>query len=449
MATLIKQYLNEPENYFRRFRIKTGESETGESIYGRQWKKRIQQPDGTYKWKDCKPSDYPAGEGVYHSSYKNALRMARTHTNIAYRTADYNAYQSTPFVIGIEIRISNNHTTKTSKGVVPLEDICDRLAGKYPKDFKWTGWHPNCRCYQIPILVTQEEADKMIEDILEGGDGSNVECDNEIKELPKNFLDWLKDNENRIVEAEGKGTLPYFLQDNGIIIDKSTQIKISDKQLTKTIEYNNKNSDLTEKLNKAFSPKEHSLYASFEPFFPAIIEAIKAVKSRQEKNRILSEILNDEKAELLNETKGYTTRLFEGHKGTNKPTWNATKQMAFDLNNEKISVVFLPELEREMCADALIYIEKKYLLSDFKYAITTKSNTLSKEIIEGFDQAKTVVLKLENMDSGIFKETIEYVKRNSETIGNILLLNKYGKTLLLEKKDISRGIYKIKIKGFL
>ncbi len=211
MATLMKKYLNEPDNFFRRFRIKTGESETGESIYGRQWKKRIQQPDGTYKWKDCKPSDYPAGEGVYHSSYKNALRMARTHTNIAYRTADYNTYQSTPFVIGIEIRISNNHTTKTSKGVVPLEDICDRLAGKYPKDFKWTGWHPNCRCYQIPILATQEETDKMIEDILEGGDGSNVECDNEIKELPKNFLDWLKDNENRIVEAN---SLPYFLTDN-------------------------------------------------------------------------------------------------------------------------------------------------------------------------------------------------------------------------------------------
>ena len=42
------------------------------------------------------------------------------------------------FVEGIEINTSHtNH---------PVADICDELKGVYPKEFKWTGWHPMCRC---------------------------------------------------------------------------------------------------------------------------------------------------------------------------------------------------------------------------------------------------------------------------------------------------------------
>ena len=36
-------------------------------------------------------------------------------------------------------------------------DICDELKGDYPKDFKFTGWHPHCRCYATPLLKTPEE----------------------------------------------------------------------------------------------------------------------------------------------------------------------------------------------------------------------------------------------------------------------------------------------------
>ena len=31
-------------------------------------------------------------------------------------------------------------------------DICDHMKGEYPKDFKFTGWHPNCRCVIHPII---------------------------------------------------------------------------------------------------------------------------------------------------------------------------------------------------------------------------------------------------------------------------------------------------------
>lgn len=141
--------------------------------------------------------------------------------------------------------------------------------------------------------------------------------------------------------------------------------------------------------------------------------------------------------------------FFTGHKGTNKKTWNATKQMAFDLNKQGISVSFLPELDGKTSADALIKIGKVYRLADFKYIVTNKSNTLSKELEYGFKQANTIVLKLENMDAGQFKETIEYLKRKEIFIGNILIMNKYGKCTELTKRAIDGGKYKKLIKGFL
>lgn len=156
MASRIKEYLNDPNDWHRRFRYKIGEDEDGNSIFGRKWKKREwDESEKRYKWVDHKPGEphpgHVGGAGAYRSSYKNALRYTRTTINIAYRTADYDQYQSLPFVRGIEIRLSNNH---------PVADICDDLAGVYPKDFKWTGWHPNCRCYQIPVLAKPEEVDK-------------------------------------------------------------------------------------------------------------------------------------------------------------------------------------------------------------------------------------------------------------------------------------------------
>lgn len=223
MATLMKQYLVEPDNYFRRFRIKTGEDAMGNSIYGRQWKKRYQLADGSYRWKNADPKDYPSGQGVYHSSYKNALRYARTTTNIAYRTADYDRYQEFAFVIGIEIRLSHNPAH--------VKDICDELAGRYPKDFKWTGWHPNCMCYQVPMLAKHSEVDEMVDEILDGGEAENVECKGKVRELPKNFVEWIKSNEKRVREAVERGTLPYFLRDNPNALRgaKSVAKHLSDK----------------------------------------------------------------------------------------------------------------------------------------------------------------------------------------------------------------------------
>ena len=84
-----------------------------------------------------------------------SLRLAASEINMAYRTAENKRWEQMDFVVGYEIKLSGNHNCKgVPKG--RYYDICDQLAGKYPKDFEWKGWHPVCRCYKIPILKTEE-----------------------------------------------------------------------------------------------------------------------------------------------------------------------------------------------------------------------------------------------------------------------------------------------------
>ncbi|MBR1785283.1 MAG: hypothetical protein IJ760_07620 [Bacteroidales bacterium] len=212
MASLLEDYLVNPDECFRRFRVKKGVDANGKSMYGRKWKKRVSHNDGSTTWKDADPRNYPSGQGVYHSSYKNALRYARTTTNIAYRNAEHDRYQEFPFVIAIDIHISNNPGH--------VRDICDDLQGRYPKDFPWNGWHPNCMCYQVPVLASKPEVDEMVDAILDGEDPNNVEVEGVVEELPDNFVRWAKANRERMAAAEERGTLPYFIRDYKDEVDR-------------------------------------------------------------------------------------------------------------------------------------------------------------------------------------------------------------------------------------
>jgi hypothetical protein len=128
---------------------------------------------------------------------------------MAYRTSDHNRWQQMDFVVGIEIRLSNNHTLNG----VPFTDICDDLKGIYPKDFKFTGWHPACRCHAVSILKTEEELEADNERIMNGEEPS-ANSVNSVKDVPDNFKEWAEANKDRIERAEKRGTLPYFLKDN-------------------------------------------------------------------------------------------------------------------------------------------------------------------------------------------------------------------------------------------
>lgn len=189
----VKRYLQHPDMLFRRVRDKHGMLHLSQ-----------------------RAAAYHPGHGVYRSSYKNALRLTATETNIAYRSADYERQQQLDFVVGIEIKLSNNHTCLGADGHPhPFEDICDDLAGRYPKTFKFTGWHPFCRCHAETVLKTSEEMADDTERILRGEEPLPAErSKNYVKDLPQGFTRWAKDNASRIDAARGRGTLPYFLKDN-------------------------------------------------------------------------------------------------------------------------------------------------------------------------------------------------------------------------------------------
>lgn len=211
LASKIQGYLQDPDRFYRRFRVKTGEDEDGNSIYGRVWKRRVYDKEThSYTWVDDNPKKYHPGQGVYRSSYRNAQRLARTETNIAYRTADYERWQQLDFVVGIEIKLSNNH---------PHTDICDDLQGIYPKTFRWKGWHPNCRCYQVPVLATEGEIDDMLDKILSEDTVDPMESSQAVEEYPTEFQEWVKAKEEKIEKADKKGTLPYFIKDNKAAVE--------------------------------------------------------------------------------------------------------------------------------------------------------------------------------------------------------------------------------------
>lgn len=159
MSRKVRQYLNDPDLMFRRFRYKDPES--GE--WRRKWKKRIKDPaTGKVKWIDYDKRTYQdqwTGRGYYKSSAQNAMRVARTETNIAYRRADNERWQQMDFVLGQRVNLSRSH---------PKKDICDKLAGDYPVDFVFDGWHPQCFCFVTPILMDEDEMAKVSEAFLRG-----------------------------------------------------------------------------------------------------------------------------------------------------------------------------------------------------------------------------------------------------------------------------------------
>ena len=402
----VRQYLLEPDRLFRRVRDEEGNL---------QLSKRA--------------AAYHPGRGEYRSSYRNAMRMTRTEVNAAYRAADCDRWSKIDFIIGVEVKRSN-HPFACS--------VCEALAGKYPKDFKFVGWHPQCRCYIVPVLADSEAFIAYSRAILNGEDVEGWKFDSEITEPHGGFKKWMSDNADRVEKAAEKGTLPYWMKDN------PQYVKVGNAAPSAAMV-----KDIGSKVTEIMTPRERSAYVAFEPFSPMVIEKLKEHKDLKHKLGLFEEILSDERAKELSRVESARTVVFPGHKGSQHNTWKGIKQMAKDLNRNGESVAFLPELDRVTSADALVLFRGRPMVADFKYCITTKANTLAGNLEEGFGQAGTVVVKLENMDAGVFRDAIEYLKRKNFPCGNIKLINQYGDPLELTFTDIRNGRYLKKIKGFL
>lgn len=146
-----------------------------------------------------------------------SIRLAASEINMAYRQAENLRWQQMDFVVGYEIKLSNNHTCNGN----PFQDICDILAGKYPKDFQWTGWHPLCRCYKIPILKTEEEFWEW-----DGRNEATTASVNEVKDVPDAFKKWINEN---IQRAKSWDSAPYFIRDNDKYIREDFKVNVYNK----------------------------------------------------------------------------------------------------------------------------------------------------------------------------------------------------------------------------
>ena len=206
MSRKVRKYLDDPDLMFRRFRYKIGEDENGNPTYGRKWKKRVIDPvTGKKTWIDYDRDSYKTGQGVYKSAAKNAMRVTRTETNMAYRRADHERWQQMDFVLGIKIELSNQH---------PVTDICDFVQGDYPKDFVFDGWHPQCFCYATPILISEDEMAKVSEAFARGE--TYIPKGKPVTDTPKGFKKWVKDHKEQIQTAKNP---PYWVRNNKDVVN--------------------------------------------------------------------------------------------------------------------------------------------------------------------------------------------------------------------------------------
>jgi hypothetical protein len=180
----VRMYLEEPNKLFRRVRNK----EHGNLQLS------------------TKARAYHPGQGVYRSSYKNAIRLTRNEINEAFRTSDHTRWSAMEFITGIEVELSEQH---------PVTDICDTMQGEYPSDFHFPGWHVQCLCHASPVLMPKDKFKKYLA-------GDKVEV-MQISETPQVFNDWLNNNEERI---NGWSSKPYFMQYNQKYVDHALNKKL-------------------------------------------------------------------------------------------------------------------------------------------------------------------------------------------------------------------------------
>ncbi len=175
----LRQYLKEPDRRFRRIRDKNGKLILSNAA-----------------------KNYNPGRGVYRSSYKNALRLARNEINIGYRMADVERRKRMPFVMGVAVCLSPAH---------PAYDICDELVGDYPSNYVFTGFHPNCLCYTKSKLLPKSEFKKYLQT-------GKIPEKYRIKGVDAKRLQYVSKNKEKL-----KGL--YFFRDNKELWDSKVKKK--------------------------------------------------------------------------------------------------------------------------------------------------------------------------------------------------------------------------------
>jgi hypothetical protein len=176
----IRQYLQKPDDLFRRVKNEAGHLIPSNAM-----------------------TENAPGKGVYNSAYKNAMRLARTETNMAFQLADHERWMNMQMVTGQRIELSGSHPDYN------YPEICEELEGDYPKEFIFAGWHVQCLCHVVPIMMPKDDFRSFLR-----GETKTIEP-KQLKDYPSNFEAYLKANAEKFTSEKNT---PYWFSNNAEII---------------------------------------------------------------------------------------------------------------------------------------------------------------------------------------------------------------------------------------
>jgi hypothetical protein len=185
----IRQYLNNPEALFKRVRDNNGRLVASQKMI------EFRKANGLT-------------QGTYTSAYKNAMRVARTETNMAYLLADHIRWSQLDMVKGVKISLSAQHPKYN------FPEICEVCEGIYPKTFIFVGWHPMCLCHATPVLSSEE-------DFMTYLRGGKKEVNKVVTQYPRGFQEYVNANYKRLSKYK---SVPYWIKDNQDIVESLVEL---------------------------------------------------------------------------------------------------------------------------------------------------------------------------------------------------------------------------------
>ena len=175
----ICQYLENPEALFRRTRDK----------------------EGNLGLEKSKKEDIP-NKQIIKSAYENTVSIMTTLTNQSYLLLDHKRLLETDMIIGVKISLSS--------GAHKTADICDYLAGVYPKTFVFLGWHLCCHCYATAVMMPRDDFKAYLK-------GEKKLHPVQITKLPENFIKYVEKNKEQIAKMKIQPDWVKYNFENGDI----------------------------------------------------------------------------------------------------------------------------------------------------------------------------------------------------------------------------------------
>lgn len=122
-------------------------------------------------------------KSAFGTTLRATTKAGADSINRGFRGADHNRWRQLDLVVGMEIKRSNNPDCNC--------ELCEIAAGRYPKNFLWTGWHDGCKCIQVSILKTPDEMATDNAKIMRGEPLSSVSV-NSVMQIPFKLKMYIK-----------------------------------------------------------------------------------------------------------------------------------------------------------------------------------------------------------------------------------------------------------------